>query len=384
MATNYGVQGVQPPAGNRRAKRRACTLARRGGSAAAKLTPLFDVASNQLAIHHVAAVWQDLLSGMNGRLQWGSHQPCPNFRVSTTDPGQGDTIAVMVRVPPPDNVLAAALRAGARLHAGGDLVSVTWEGTRVPCFPCTPAGSGRADGKRRAVVWRAFVATTPLDSSRDYTLEVRVNDGLHRPAQAHVFLRERVFPTEHIWLPEGRRGAVSDPAASRRVDVALTHEAPEQHWSGRFRDPVDPKLTVVTTPYGSRRYYNGTFREGYYHGGVDLAADTGTPVTASEAGRVVLAAREEEGFAVEGNCVVIDHGHGVTSLYAHLDSLNVDEGDVVKAGDLVGAMGNTGASTGPHLHYSLFVHGRSVDPAPWMASLHNDEHVSNSRPPWAC
>jgi murein DD-endopeptidase MepM/ murein hydrolase activator NlpD len=91
----------------------------------------------------------------------------------------------------------------------------------------------------------------------------------------------------------------------------------------------------------------------------------GSPVVAPAPGRIALVGRVSQGFRVHGNVVGIDHGQGVTSIMLHLSRIDVREGDFVKAGQRIGAVGSTGASTGPHLHWGLYVHGLSVDPVPW-------------------
>ncbi|MBA3924314.1 MAG: M23 family metallopeptidase, partial [Nostocaceae cyanobacterium] len=123
--------------------------------------------------------------------------------------------------------------------------------------------------------------------------------------------------------------------------------------------------------YGVRRYYNGKFANDYYHRGVDYAGGTGSPIIAPAAGRVVLVGRVSQGFRIHGNCVGIDHGQGVTSIYLHMSRINVREGDLVKPGTVLGAVGSTGAATGPHLHWGLYVNGLSVDPVPWRTNGFN-------------
>jgi murein DD-endopeptidase MepM/ murein hydrolase activator NlpD len=68
------------------------------------------------------------------------------------------------------------------------------------------------------------------------------------------------------------------------------------------------------------------------------------------------------GFTLLGNCVIVNHGEGLTGLYLHMSSIAVEQGQMVKKGDLIGKIGNTGASTGPHLHYATYFHGVPVDP----------------------
>ncbi|MDR9402283.1 MAG: M23 family metallopeptidase, partial [Halothece sp. Uz-M2-17] len=94
-------------------------------------------------------------------------------------------------------------------------------------------------------------------------------------------------------------------------------------------------------------------------------AGTGSPVVAPASGTVALVGKESEGFRVHGNTVGIDHGQGVLSIFLHLNDINVQEGDRVTAGQKIGTVGSTGASTGPHLHWGLYVNGQAIDPAPW-------------------
>ena len=84
------------------------------------------------------------------------------------------------------------------------------------------------------------------------------------------------------------------------------------------------------------------------------------------AGRVVLVGREDRGFDFCGNCIGLDHGQGVGSIFMHLDQIKVRAGTYVARGQTLGTVGDTGVATGPHLHWGLFVHGHCVDPYMWM------------------
>ncbi len=105
---------------------------------------------------------------------------------------------------------------------------------------------------------------------------------------------------------------------------------------------------------------------GHFHAGVDLAAPLGTPVRAAAAGSVVTAAWNASGY---GLCIVIDHGHGLTTLYAHLLETAVVAGDAVSAGQPIAQVGSTGNSTGPHLHFEVRSKGRPADPEPLLAAI---------------
>ena len=119
-----------------------------------------------------------------------------------------------------------------------------------------------------------------------------------------------------------------------------------------------PVLGPITGVFGSQRFYNGEPRRPHY--GIDVAAPTNTPVKASAPGRVTLASPD---MYFEGGLVFIDHGLGLTSIYMHLNSVDVREGEMVRAEDVIGTVGATGRVTGPHLDWRLQWMGRNLDPA---------------------
>jgi murein DD-endopeptidase MepM/ murein hydrolase activator NlpD len=142
----------------------------------------------------------------------------------------------------------------------------------------------------------------------------------------------------------------------RKIAAATAHPLPAPQWDGPFRLPVD---APVTSHYGVRSVYNGV--PAGYHLGVDFSTDEGTPVAAAQRGLVTLA----EPLPLGGRTVVIDHGAGVFTTYLHLAAIAVRAGQPVRSGDLIGRVGSTGLSTGPHLHWGLRVHGVLVDPLEW-------------------
>lgn len=128
----------------------------------------------------------------------------------------------------------------------------------------------------------------------------------------------------------------------------------------RFASPLRGEFRR-TSPYGSRRTY-GNDPAVSAHAGEDYGAPAGTPVYAPAAGHVVLA----ETLFVRGNAVVLDHGNGVFTGYWHLSALDVQPGEQVGQGKLLGKVGSTGLSTGAHLHWELRVAGMAVDPLQWV------------------
>ncbi|MFC3100258.1 M23 family metallopeptidase [Altererythrobacter lauratis] len=124
------------------------------------------------------------------------------------------------------------------------------------------------------------------------------------------------------------------------------------------RAPLDNM--TLTSSYGMRTHpVLGGRRQ---HNGIDLAAPTGTPVYATADGRVSMA----QWYSSYGNYVQIEHGGSLQTRYAHLSAYTVSDGDMVRKGDLIGYVGSTGRSTGPHLHYEVRVDNVAVDPTPYM------------------
>ena len=123
---------------------------------------------------------------------------------------------------------------------------------------------------------------------------------------------------------------------------------------------VRPVAGALSSQFGWR---NVAVNGNRYHGGVDFAANSGTPVAAARDGVVTRAGW----WGTYGYAVAVDHGDGSETRYAHLSLLHVALGAVVRQGDLIGAVGSTGASTGPHLHFELRFDGRAVDPLLYLA-----------------
>jgi len=127
----------------------------------------------------------------------------------------------------------------------------------------------------------------------------------------------------------------------------------EREWRGSFAPPVDAQISDV---FGVQRVFNGSVQS--THQGLDFRVPAGTPVAAVNRGQVILA----RPLFFEGNCVVIDHGQGLLTLYLHLSKFSVEEGDVVKKGQQIGVSGGTGRATGPHLHLAVRWQGVYLDP----------------------
>jgi murein DD-endopeptidase MepM/ murein hydrolase activator NlpD len=121
-----------------------------------------------------------------------------------------------------------------------------------------------------------------------------------------------------------------------------------------------PLTGPITSPFGWRRSPFGGAPD--FHPGLDIGVDTGTTVRAAAAGTVIMA----QWYGGYGNYVLIDHGGGISTGYGHLSSIYVSVGQHVGRGDPIAASGNTGASTGPHLHFEVRKDGKPIDPSPWL------------------
>lgn len=146
------------------------------------------------------------------------------------------------------------------------------------------------------------------------------------------------------------------PAEVAQIEASRARATDATGWRQRF---VWPAVGRISGVFGAQRVYRG--EPCSYHAGVDVAAPAGTPVVAPADGVVVLAAPAP--FTLEGNLVIVDHGHGLNSAFLHLSRIDVAAGQRVAQGDPIGRVGRTGRVSGPHLHWAMKWHAARVDPA---------------------
>ena len=208
----------------------------------------------------------------------------------------------------------------------------------------------------------ALVGIHALTEVGTYPLQLTATDaaGQQREVLLSVPVVDGSYGVENIILPPDRISLL-DPdlinAERERLTQVFGVFGRRQLWMGPFIVPVEGR---ITSQFGTRRSYNGGPARSY-HEGIDYGALLGTAVLAANDGRIALA----EPLTVRGNAVIIDHGLGIHSGYYHLSEINVQEGQQVKKGDVVGKLGDTGLATGPHLHWEIRVSGINVDPAQW-------------------
>lgn len=167
-------------------------------------------------------------------------------------------------------------------------------------------------------------------------------------------------PVDYLALTE-EQGAVLTPGAAV-LEARLRNEQflsfdRQRRWDGLFLVPVQG---YPTTEFGQGRSINGG-PFGGFHSGADIANEAGTPIRAAAAGRVAWTGE----MPIRGNSVIVDHGGGVKTGYHHLQAILVEVGQAVTPGMVLGEMGSTGLSTGPHLHWELTIYGVNVDPITW-------------------
>jgi murein DD-endopeptidase MepM/ murein hydrolase activator NlpD len=173
-----------------------------------------------------------------------------------------------------------------------------------------------------------------------------------------VTIKPTRFPTQNVNLsPEIANLHTSTDEMA--VLTAFRDAISDQRY---WHDPLAPPVEgCVVSPFGVKRLHNNK-PTGEYHGGVDQRVATGTPIRAIAAGVVKFA----QPFAVLGNAVGVDHGQGLESMYLHMSKLVATPGATVAKGEILGYAGSTGRSTGPHLHWVIYVSSVQVNPAQWV------------------
>lgn len=200
---------------------------------------------------------------------------------------------------------------------------------------------------------------TGLDKSGDYPLELIFDlpEGTVNKTMV-VSIMDKDYPAQHLSLPESMvtppQEVINRIIKERDLTVnALNTINHDRFWTEEFVRPVSGE---VSSPFGVRRFLNEQPRSP--HRGVDFRGAEGTPIKAMDAGQVILTGDYYYG----GQTVIVDHGLGFQSLYMHLSKIEVSEGDYISRGEQIGLVGMTGRSTGPHLHFGVYILGEAVDP----------------------
>ena len=226
-----------------------------------------------------------------------------------------------------------------------------------------PAPKAHLNGARLLVrrekdEWVAL-AGIPLSAKAGATLRVEVDFANGKRELRPVKVVDKKYLTQHLSVAPGQ--------ADLPEEQLVRYQQEREHLAQVLRTYTEPgpESLALLQPvpgrrsgsFGLRRVINGMPRSP--HSGLDIAAPEGTPVVAAAPGRVA----DSGDYLFLGRTLVLDHGHGMLSLYSHLSAVDVAAGETVAAGAPIGKVGMTGRATGPHLHFSVYLNAVSVDPA---------------------
>lgn len=267
-------------------------------------------------------------------------------------------------------------------------------------FPGYPL---RTIGAAAAVESRIALFAIPVDAPESPSVRVIAEDAAGNEASARfpAHVLEREFEETTIGLSPGFLESVAvplahehdlpadDPTAAfqkvnqdlrdqneREIRERIAESSPERHWEGAFGQLAGSKVTSRFAELRTYQVDNAPVSKARHYG-FDLASTAAAEVTAANSGVVVFAGD----LGIYGNCVLVDHGLGLTSLYGHLSRVDVSEGDSVQRGSVLGLSGETGLAGGDHLHFAILVGQTYVDPLEWWDSKWVRSHVEERLSP---
>ena len=234
---------------------------------------------------------------------------------------------------------------------------VAYKGVRYPFY----AHPSHDVGTFYALVPTSYYAKPKKENA----VIVTIVEGEKQFASVSIMIEKGKYKSEHLKV-NASRAKISKSNLARIKKESLEAKKIYNHFTKKsyidraFDYPMQSK---ITSAFGTKRVFNGVLKS--YHSGTDFRAKVGTPLYAANAGKVVLV--KNRFFA--GNSVIIDHGQGLYTGYYHMSAFKVNVGDIVKQGDLLGLAGATGRVTGPHLHFTVHVGGKVVDPLQFLETV---------------
>ena len=265
--------------------------------------------------------------------------PKPDVKAQTTQTAvSGDPVGVRLEYGPNLKIKQVATT------LNGQPVPTFWNQTGAAAFGGVPLGSETSTLPLDISLTDEFNRVTTLSRTVAVTADPRGTELLN--------LSPEVLSSS---TPENR--ALEETT----LDAAYAKDAPYPEWRRPFMLPVDG---ITTSSFGASRQY-GPGGNISFHQGADLAAPEGTPVHATNAGTVRVAGF----YPIKGGLVMIDHGGGICSLYFHQSKILVRAGETVRRGQIIGEVGTTGLSTGPHLHWEMRVDELATNPLEWVGKV---------------
>lgn len=204
--------------------------------------------------------------------------------------------------------------------------------------------------------WYAMAGIGLSTKPGEYEFTIKQADGLSLSSK--VLVEYKKYDEQHLTIKNKRKVNPNKQDTERIVAESKRKKKAKRQFTDTepkvdFIWPVSGRISSI---FGLRRFFNEQERRP--HSGLDIAADEGTPIMAVADGTVIDAGD----FFFSGNMIYLDHGQGVITLYAHLSKIAVKPGDVVKQGDVIGNVGQTGRVTGPHLHFAVIANRTLIDP----------------------
>ncbi|MCH9749551.1 MAG: peptidoglycan DD-metalloendopeptidase family protein [Proteobacteria bacterium] len=205
--------------------------------------------------------------------------------------------------------------------------------------------------------WQALIGIPLLARTGDKQLTVKDFSTRQIPFQ----VGEHAYQEQHITLTGKNKKYVNPNLAHMdriKQERPILSKARKIFSNTTLQESgfIRPVSGVTTSPFGFKRFYNGQARRP--HTGLDYAGEIGTNIQAAAGGRIIVS----DEFFFNGNTVFIDHGQGLISVYIHLDERLVKPGQIVKQGETIGTIGQTGRATGPHLHFGIYLNQTVINP----------------------
>lgn len=214
--------------------------------------------------------------------------------------------------------------------------------------------------------YRGLIGIHPSTKPSVALLSVIATDeaGLTEELTVEVVIKPTRFLAEKLVFPPSKNEKLSQKKIQNDQNIVaevMEIETPDQLWSGRFIMPIKG---YITSPYGAYRLYNGMHLAD--HRGVDIGGNpVGANIKAANSGVVAFT----QFLKTIGSTIIIDHGQGINSIYMHMSKTLVKAGDKVEKGQIIGRVGSTGLSNGPHLHWGISVHNTRINPLEWTTRL---------------
>lgn len=219
--------------------------------------------------------------------------------------------------------------------------------------------------KKRGHYWyfaHIGISRKSLPKKQKIFFHIKPAKGNKQTRKFTLHIQKNLFKKQHLKLNKTNTNKQRNTRQIIKENKDIAKALKKRIWVSKyFFEPFHwPVQGRISSPFGVQRIYNGV--PSWSHSGLDIAAKTGTPIKSPSYAVVKLT----ENMPIHGKTVVLDHGWGIQSIYNHLDSIKVKVGDRIQKKTVIGTVGSTGLSTGPHLHWAVTVHQVRVNPMDWL------------------